>query len=354
MVQSIKILIVRLSAIGDVVHSLPVLHALKQKYPNSQIDWVVEDKAADLIVNNPLINKAYVLPRKKWKSQKNKLNTTKEFFNIISEIRVEKYDIAIDLQELFKSAFIMFLSGAKRRIAHDKTREFAHIFANEKLPAHDIFDINKPIIERYLEPANYLGAAVEDVLFSIPLSSNETVEYINKLLADVNFTKPIIIFSPATTWASKHWPENYWAKLADMLCDDNNIIFAGAPNDAALINRIISSSEKKKYISLAGKTSILELLELFKRASVVVAPDTGPAHIANATQIPAIICIFGSTAYKRSGPYGKKHFSLSANLSCQPCFSRQCKLQTNKMECMKQISPQLVYNKIINATNHKG
>jgi len=343
MSKKIKILIVRLSAIGDVIHSLPSLHALRRKFPDANISWIVEDKAADVLVNNPLLDKVYIIPKKRWKKAGFSLKNLLEFLNIIKAVRKEKFDIAIDLQELFKSGFITYLSGAKRRIAHAKTREFADVFINEKLKAHDIFDPNKMIIERYLEPAEYLGAPVDEVKFPLPPVSAETKIYVNSLLENIDTSKPVIAFSPATIWPTKHWIESYWSELLEKLSPDNNIIFIGTENDTNLINRIITNTDMPNIISIAGKTTLIDLIEIFNRTDILITPDTGPAHIANATGKPVIISIFGATSHKRSSPYGDKHFSFSAGLSCQPCFKRKCLNSNSPMECMKRITPDKVF-----------
>jgi len=334
-----KILIVRLSAIGDVVHSTPILHSLRRKFPDAYIAWAIEDKSSDILTNNPLIDKIFVFPKQQWKKRGFHIKNLFEFFSIIKEIRKEKFDIALDLQELFKSAIIAFLSGAKRTIAHAGTREFASIFVKEKLPAHDNFDPDKIIIERYLEPAAYLGAPVDEVQFSLPPVSEEAKNHIDKLLENIDKRKEIIIFSPATIWHSKHWLEEYWTELLEKLSLNYNIIFTGTEKDKELISRITLKANTDNYLSLAGKTNLLELIELFNRAKFLIAPDTGPAHIANATQKPSIIMLFGSTGFRRTPPYGEKHKALAAELPCQPCFKRKCPGTDNNMECMKKLTP---------------
>lgn len=330
-----KILIVRLSAIGDVVHSLPILHCLRRKFPDSFIGWAVEDRCSDVLINNPLIDRVYVFPRKKW---------CKQSLSVIKEIRNEKFDIAIDLQELFKSGIITYLSGAKRRIAHAKTREFADIWVNEKLPAHDTFDTEKLIIERYLEPAKYLGAPIDEVEFSLPPLNNDIKTKIDSLLGGLD--KEIVVFSPATIWPTKHWLEEYWAELLNKISDKYNVVFIGTNKDNALINRIVSLAKTDKYLNIAGKTSLLELIEVFNRSKYVIAPDTGPAHIANATQVPSVGMIFGPTGVKRTPPYGDKHFAISANLPCKECFKRICPRKDNPLECMKKITPDMILSKL--------
>ncbi len=341
--EEIKILIVRLSAIGDVVHSLPILNAIKSKYPNSTIGWLVEDKAVDLIKNNPLIDNVHILQKAKWKKQKC-LKNIKEFFALIKELRQKKYDIAIDLQELFKSGLMTFLSGSPRRIAHAKTREFADFFVNEKLKAHDIFDTERMIVDRYLEPARHLGANTDEVKFSLPPVPTEDKQHVESLLSDI--TKPIAILCPSTIWRTKHWIDEYWAVLLDELQNNFDVVFIGAPSDKELIERIVSHSKTKNYTSLVGKTSLLQLIEVFNRSELMVAPDTGPAHIADATGKPIIFTIFGSTAKNRSRPYGHKHMAFAADLACQPCFKRNCPRKDFNMECVRLITPDIILNAV--------
>jgi len=330
-----KILIIKLSAIGDIAQSTPILHALRRKFPNDYIAWAVEDKNAEIIENNPLINEVFLIP-------KLRLKNLKQYLSIINIIRTKKFDIVIDLQELFKSALIVGLSGAKRRIAHAKTREFAHVFINEKLPAHDNFDPDKRLLERYLEPAAYLGAPINEINFSLPPVLPETKIYVDKLLENIDKTKESVVFCPATIWKSKHWPEEYWAVLLKKLSHDYNIIFIGTEKDKQLIDRIAHKAQTEKYLSLAGKTNLSQLVEIYNRTQYLIAPDTGPAHISNALQNVKIIMLFGSTGVKRTPPYGEKHKALAVNLPCQPCFNRICPKKDNYMDCVKQLTPEMV------------
>jgi len=338
-----KILIVRLSAIGDVVHSLPVLYALRKRYPNAFIGWVVEDKAADLVLGNPLIDKVYVLPKNKWKKQGLNLGTVKEFCSFLCEVRKEKFDVAIDLQELFKSAIITFLSGAKRRIAHAKTREFAHLFVNEKLHPYPLLDPDRMVISRNMDAAVYLGASADEIKFPLPPVNSSIKNKINSLTKDLNPNKPIIVFCPATIWPSKHWIDEYWSILLDNLALKANIIFTGAVTDVGLIDKIVSGANNNQHLSLVGKLGLMELVELFNRADIVIAPDTGPAHIAAATEKPFVIGIYGSTSYKRTTVYGEKHILLYSQINCYPCHKKTCpQKKNNNMECMKKITPEKI------------
>ena len=343
MSKKLKILIVKLSAIGDVVHAIPVAYSLRKKFPDAYLSWLVEDRASELIIDNPLIYRVFVLPKQKWKSNKFRLNDIKEFFELVSQLRQEGFDIAIDLQELFKSGLMTYLSGAKRRIAHANTREFADIFINEKLKAHDTLDPERFIIDRYLDAARYLNAPDDEIKFCLPPVNNHTKDYINTLLKGLDSNLPVVVLSPSTTWFSKHWIGEYWSQLIDMLAPKTNIVFVGSSQDEELINRITSGAQTRRYLSLAGKTSLLELAEIFRRANVVVSPDSGPAYIANATEKPAVIVISGSTSSRRTRPHGENTIALSADIQCQPCHKKYCRRKDSPMECMKKLTPDIIF-----------
>ena len=177
-----KILIIRLSALGDSIHTIPLAAALRKQYPTSQLDWIVEDKAAKFIQNNPLLNNVFVLHKK----NKSKIQFLKEFISVLNKIKKEKYDVVIDTQQLFKSGFILGLSGGKRKITLDCGREFSFIFANEIIKTgRKQFDINYHVVKRNLEIAKYLGCETSDISFVIPDFSSEynreIVETINGL-----------------------------------------------------------------------------------------------------------------------------------------------------------------------------
>lgn len=335
-----RILIVRLSALGDVIHTLPLVCALKKENPNLFIGWVVEDKASALLENNPIIDKLYVMPKKKWKKNKiDFLGNLKEFFSIIKEIRNDNYDVAIDVQGLLKSAVVSFLSGAKRRLTHSKTREFAYIFGNERLDTGREFGSGEHIIERNLHFARHLGCKNPSVHYSIPSCSDEDRAYVELLLKDCDKSKKTVVFAPATTWINKHWPNEHWAELLKEFAPRCNVVFSGMKSDLPLIEEIITLSGNSECIVLAGKTDILSLCELFRRSDVVVSVDSGSAHLACALEHPQVICILGPTDEKRNGPFGAEHFSVVSNVFCRPCFKKKC---SGNIECMKELYTQKV------------
>jgi ADP-heptose:LPS heptosyltransferase len=329
-----KILLIKLSSLGDVIFNVPLANALKDE--GYEVSWIVGDKGIQIVENNPCVNKTFFAPLAKWKKRGFSLTSFKEYLEIIKQIRAEKYDIALDTQMLIKSFYWLSLCGAKRRIISKDAREFSILGGNEWI--EKISSLDSHIILHYLQYAKHLGITPERIRVSLPARSPEQIKKIDEYLKDLDKNKPLVVIAPATTWDNKHWQKDNWKTVINAISEKCNIVFSGGPNDNDLINYI----SEGKFLNLAGKTDILELMELFSRANLVIAPDSGSAHLAWATGNPAVIAIFTCTPKKLLGPFGNsdKYISLGGEgLPCQPCFKRKCKLRKNKNACTLFPSP---------------
>lgn len=355
-----KILIIRLTSLGDVIFTLPLACTLKDNIENVKIGWLVAEKGLEIVKQNPCIDKVYFIPLKEWKKRPFSLKTFKEFLQIIKEIRKEKYDIAFDCQQMFKNLFLFLFCGAKRRITFKDARELSILGGNEFVTPHTKFtDFNYHIVERNLDFAKYLGIEPKNIRFALPNTSDESKKYVDELIKDLD-DKPIVVISPATTWENKHWAEENWAKVIENIHTKCNLVFTGTVQDNKLIEDILSNiKEPIKYLNLVGKTNVEQLRELFSRAKIVLSPDSGSAHLAWASGVPSVIAIFTCTPPKRFGPYdkeGQKYFSISGlrqdynyseeipSLACQPCFKKRCKLEDNKNVCRNYPKPEEILN----------
>lgn len=344
-----KILILRLSAIGDTIHTLPLAYALKKAYPDCELGWVVEDKAQLFIKDNPLIDKCFVIPKKDWERRGFGIDFAKDFLKITDEINAENYDIVIDTQQLYKSAMFLPLLKIKRKITLSGGREFSGLFSNEIVKAsHKLFDPDYHVVKRNLELAKYLGADDSQVKFLLKEPSIEIKEKVSSLLSSLDSNKKTVIISPATTWENKHWREEYWSEVINWLGNSVNLVFTGMDCDKSLIDRILKDTVCESPIILAGKTNLEELAEVFRNADVVISPDSGSAHIAWAVSKPSVITIFTATAEKRNAPFGENCHVLAPELLCHPCMKRKCKLREEKNLCTESIKPQELINTLKN------
>lgn len=331
-----KLLLIKLSSLGDVVFNIPLANALKDA--GYEVTWLVSEKGIQVVDGNPCVDKAVLVPIQKWKKRGMCLENFKEYLTILKQLRAEKFDIAIDSQMMFKSLYWMLFCGAKRRIISKEAREMAILGGNEWID--DIsYAPDSPIVLNYLKYAQHLGIKPEEIKVTLPPRNDEQIKKIDGLLSGLDKSKPLVVIAPATTWGNKHWQKDNWRSVVENISDRCNLVFTGGPGDNELIDYISGG----KYLNLAGKTNIIELMELFSRADLVMAPDSGSAHLAWASRNPAVITIFTCTPKDVLAPYGGgKYVALGGSgLPCQPCFKRKCKC-SDKDACTYSPTPEQV------------
>ena len=331
-----NILIVKLSAIGDVIHVLPSLAALRHLYPDAHITWVVEEAAAELVKNHPYLDAVLISRRKSWSKDIQKGKILKPLFDmrsLIKELRRRRYDLVIDFHGLFKSSIIVLLSSGKRKLGYDSLQELSGLFLNEKIPE----DMNKHAVDRYLDFPRYLGAKIDNVEFILPPNNDAEVK-VRLLMSKYKLDdKKFIAINPVAYWKTKLWDNEKFAHLADLA---NNklkmkVVFTGSEKESI---EGITSRMTTEGINLGGQTSLLDLAYLYKKAQMVITTDSGPMHLASAVGTP-VIALFGPTDPARTGPYGKEHIIITAGLSCSPCFLKKCSTR----KCMENILPEQVF-----------
>lgn len=331
--MSKKLLLIRLSSLGDVIHTIPLANSLKDA--GYEITWLVSEKGLQVLQGNPCVDKVILAPVQKWKKRGFSLTSFKEYLSILKQLRAEKFDIAIDAQMMLKSMYWMMFCGAKRRIISRQARELSFLGANEIIP-EITKDHKHPVIRCYMKFADYLGVDTSKIKVTLPERSTEVKTKVDELLKGIS--NPIVVISPATTWANKHWNRDYWKTVVDALKDKCSIVFTGGPNDNELIEYISGG----KFLNLAGKTDIMELAEIFSRADVVLSPDSGSAHLAWAAQKPLVVTIFTCTPLEYLAPPTGNCEALTGHIDCQPCFKRRCKFNTNA--CVNSPLPEEVVN----------
>lgn len=331
-----NILIVKLSAIGDVIHALPVAHALKHAYPQARIVWVVEQPAYELVANSPCVDEVLLFDKAKFRSLSGLLHNLPV---IAKQLRVLSLDVAIDLQGLFKSAAIMLLSAAPERLVYCNTRELSHTVSRR------ICGSNRDghVVERYLDVARHLGCTVEEPVFPICVPPVAAAQ-VESLAARVGLSldKPYVLLAPGTNWLSKCWPPAYFAQLADKLYDMGvPAVLCGSRQDRQRAEDIMAQT-RIPPLDLTGQTSLLQLAHLCRKARLFIGGDTGTLHLAAAVATP-VVAIFGPTDPKRNGPYGQQHTVLTVPATCAGCWRRTCPKQ---QDCLAGVTVERVYGAV--------
>jgi heptosyltransferase I len=336
----LNILIVKLSAIGDVIHTLPALSALRAHYPNARITWLVEAAAADLVIGHRALDRVIVSHRKRWLKELKGPGRRQAMAQIRAfwrELRDTHYDMIIDFQALLKSALMVWLAKGDRKIGFDKGmqhQEHSYLFLNERIPP---VDMEVHALTRGLMLLNAIGIDTPSVVYDIPVSAADRRQ-VKTLLdrQDIDGSRPLVAVNPVALWETKLWLNDRFAALADRLIADHgvDVVFTGGPGDRPTI-AAIHGMMAERAADLSGRTSLPMLAALYQRASCLVTTDTGPMHLAAAVDTP-VVALFGPTAPWRTGPYGQGHTVVRRALPCSPCFKRQC--DVHQCRCMRDIT----------------
>lgn len=341
-----NILIVKTSAIGDLLHTLPALPALRATYPAAHISWLVEEEASDLLLGLPGLDEVLVSRRKRWiKAFKagERLATLKEIAAFIRQVRAREYDLLLDFQGLLKSSLFVALSRARRKVGFGRGMahaEGSYLFLTERVVP---VSMDTHAVDRELLLLAGIGIRPQVVDTTLPLGAMDH-ERAEALLAAHGLTpdQPMVAINPMTTWETKHWHSRGFAAVADHFQRQGlAVVFTGGQGDRGAIASILSQMQEKGAVALAGATTLRTLAALYARARALITTDTGPMHIAAAVRTP-VVALFGPTAPWRTGPYGPGHQIVRAGLSCSPCFKRSCPLGTQ--ECMQAITVAQVLN----------
>ena len=311
-----RILLVKLSAMGDVLHALPTLEALRAVYPQGRITWMVETAYAPLLLGHPALDEVWPVPRLRL----GEAGTGSDLLTLgrlLRQLRSQPFDLVIDLQGLLKSALWVALAKSPRKVGYNGTREGSYLVLTERLAP---YDPEAHAVWRYLNLARHLGAPPALPRFRLPWANALSV---NSVIG-IDAARPQVVLHPGARWATKLCPAAFWASLADWLSREKGceVILTGSAGDRPLVAAIIEQMHGKA-VNLAGRTSLKELAAVLGQAAFAVTTDTGPMHLAAALGT-RVVALFGPTAPWRTGPFGEGHEIVRLGLNCSPCFQRRC------------------------------
>jgi len=335
-----SILIVKLSAIGDVIQTLPMVEALKKRYPLASIDWLVEEDASSLLFGHPTLDRIIVSRRKSWLKRLFKKGefrrTLKEMGKFLRELRSRRYDMVIDNHGILKSGLLVVLARGRRKIGFRPSAGIAeegnYLFTNER---YRPLSIERHALDRYLDLVSQMGVPVDGATLEFPVPAELREKAENLLRRNGFFSRPLVVIHPMAKWETKQWPLDNFAGLISALVEKSaSVVVSGSPQDVEPVMEILNRAGRdRKVLNLAGRTSLKELAGIFSLADLVVTPDTGPMHLAAAVNAP-LIALFGPTAPWRTGPYGNHNRVIRKALPCSPCFRKKC----DTLECMTSIT----------------
>jgi lipopolysaccharide heptosyltransferase I len=307
-----KLLLVRLGALGDIVHGLPVAAALRARYPDARIDWLADARHAAIFELVPVINRAIAVDSR----------NVADALRTIGMLRRERYDAAIDLQGLVKSAAFARFSGARRVIGFDTSHlreKLASIFYSERSrpggAAH--------IVDQNLSVLGLFGIDERPRRFPVSVPNSPTLGPVADRVAREG-RSGFALVNPGAGWPNKRWPVERFGDVVSWTAAARGLlpVVLWGPGEQGVAGRIVESSAGAAM--LAPKTGIGDVLALSRAARLMLSGDTGPLHLAAAVGTP-IVALFGPTDPARNGPWNEADISLSRYGACVCHYQRRCR-----------------------------
>jgi heptosyltransferase-1 len=336
----LRILIIKTSSLGDIIHALPVLEYLRQAEPSATIDWVVDEAFADLLSGNPLIDRLLLVAFRRWKKKPFARQTWQEVMGFVKELRQQRYDLIFDLQGNLKSALLCFLSPSDRKIGFSREHlqeKLNALFTTEQV-AFKPNDRNA--VQRYLRITSApfsLNPELAQIQTDIVTSAEDNSVAAKALEGTAH---PLILFHTGTTWQTKLWHEEGWQRLGQELLErypKATIAFSWGNTDEK--ERAARLAEKLgRQALLLPQLTLKQFAALLKRCDLVIGGDTGPVHLAAAVGT-STVSFYRSTDGSRNGPYGSKHIVVQSPLPCAICMRKQCERDE---ECRRSISVEAI------------
>lgn len=361
-----RILLIKPSALGDVVHTLPVLVKLRARYPRARIDWLITPENAELVRHHPALSNVILFARRDFSKRGHRWRAFRSFFDLLKQIRLAKYDLVIDMHGQVRSAFFALISGARVRIGFERpikrtlTISAEHDLKN--VPSHGwrgaregswiaythhiaIPTLDVHAIDRYLWVGKLLGFDDNPPDLTIHLSS-ETVRNVERLLKEkgVDTSQPLVVLVPGTIWETKHWTIEGFAGVArHFLRDGFAVALAGTKRDQPRCREIAAAAPGA--CDLSGQTTPADLAALIRRAEVAVTNDSGSMHVAASLGKP-MVSVFGPTNPVHIGPYERPESVVRVDLPCSPCNYRRLSQCPFGHACMKHVTSAMVIERV--------
>ncbi len=327
-----RIAVIKPSALGDVVQTLPLLGVLKKRFPDAEIDWVIRSELAGLLQGHPHLSE--VIPYYRH-------GGLKSWIQLLRKLRKRQYDLVFDLQGLLRTGVMTLATGATLRVGLETARECSHWACHGLLPETEK---SVPAYARYWRIAELFGLQNEPRSLNLGITSSDHQAATRALKTLENANGPLMVIHPGAKWETKRWPVAQFAEIAIRTFKKYGMRIAvigtkGEHNDAESIVAALKQHVPNAFaINLAGKTSLRELAVILGKADLVLTNDSGPMHLAAGMGTP-VVGIFTCTSTERSGPPGSHHQLLQAKVPCAASYRKTCPYTGSaQMQCMQAVS----------------
>lgn len=346
-----RILLIKPSSLGDVIHALPVLHGLRRRYPTAKIDWLINPAFAPLLSGHPDLNEAILFDRKKYGRMLFDWSGAKDFLRFVRGLQAKKYDLAIDLQGLLRSGFIARVSGARTRIGFRGAREGAHFFYTDLIEPPDSME---HAADRNYFVMQMLGAESFGLSFQLPIGEHAGTKATELLSASRIGDEAVVLVAPGARWETKCWAAERFATVIDQIHEQTaaRCVLVGGTDELPLCEAVARAC-RGNIVNLAGKTDLPTLAALIERCALLICHDSGPMHLAAALNRP-LVCITGPTNPKRTGPYARGGDVIRVDLACSPCYLRKLSACPHEHRCMADVRVDAVFQAVLERLDKSG
>ena len=320
--QKMRILVVKLSSLGDTLHALPTVAELKTQL-GAEIHWAVQPEFSSLVSCFTCVDRVIKVPRP---------SDFPGFCRALREVRTVRYDLVVDLQGLMKSAVVARSARAPRRIGPSFSREGSRLLYSEVAGATNRA---RHAVDECLDVIRHLGMEMP----AVPRFPLTVPAFDLDAQATLAHGGPRLAIAPVSRWKSKNWPEDYFAQLVSRLVKnhDARVYVIGGKADHEVAERILAASGVDAA-NLCGTLSLVQSLAVISKCEALVSNDSGPMHMGAALGVKCVVP-FGPTSPERTGPYGGNHIVLRGG-ACPPCHEKDCVTGTH--ECLLAITPERV------------
>ena len=329
-----RVLLIKPSSLGDVVQALPVLHALRVRFPRATLAWLISRACCDVLTGHPDLDEAIVFDREQYRLAGELAGPASGFFAFLRRLRRARFDLVVDLQGLLRSGVMGYATGAPRRVGLGQSREMAGRFYTDVVP---VPTLDTPSVDRYWRVAEALGVGDTPRRFDIALP-DEAIQWASERLEAL--ARPLLVLSPGARWQTKRWPTNRFAVLADRFTSatGGHVVLVGSRAERPLADRVATAT-RQPPLNLAGETDLKQLGAVLAQADLMVTSDSGPMHMAAALGT-SVVAIFTCTSPVRAGPYGEGHRVVASQTACAASYQRQC---DRHMQCLDDLSVDRVW-----------
>jgi lipopolysaccharide heptosyltransferase I len=344
-----RILIIKPSALGDIVHALPVATALRQRFPNAELHWIVNSTYQALLQQHPDLDQ--VIPFERQKMARDWIHSISYLMDFGHQLRRRRYDLVIDLQGLLRSALMVQMTGARWKVGLASAREGAGWFYNIILP-DDLWSMHA--VDRYWRAVEIFGAGEMQKQFRFPLLESERHLWLTSL---ASAPRPWVMMNLGTRWETKRWPVKHFATLSQqiVLQTGGSIILVGGPDEQSLATEFQQAYRRATalpsatdtlahastgkavphIVSTVGKTNLRELVAILSLTDLVISNDSGPLHVAAALG-KTTLSPFTCTSPTRTGPYGQLQNVVRTSVPCAASYRKKC----SHLSCMSELTPE--------------